>query len=169
MSTKVDNTYTTATDCGDMIKASYIRTGDVPSVRGGYIQDCPKARLKIALNANGGAWEALYDIGGDDCGISADNLLDVIALGQMDDANTTVQEMLTEGADILRNWAGRIRAIDSDNEALDALAEYLEDRADDADRTAKDRDACADIAEDLGIEAADDEDDDADDEDEDAQ
>lgn len=118
------------TDCGAVLADSIIQTGYTGATRGGYVQDCPKTRYKIALRVGGNGWEALYDQGGDDCGISADNLTDIISIGAMDDGNTTDAERLVDGANELRAWAVRIRDIDRDNEALQECADYLIERAD---------------------------------------
>lgn len=146
---RVAQEMTYATDCGDMIRASYIQTGNTPATVGGYVQQGRGTAYKIALRATGSGWEALYDQGGDDCGISSDNLLDLISIGRMDDSNETVAAALREGARELRAWAERIRAIDTDSEPLAECADYLDARAADAERTAEDADACSAIADEL--------------------
>lgn len=143
--------YTHATDCGLMIRASYIHLGTTGATVGGYVQDCPRTAYKIALRADGSGWEALYDQGGDDCGISSDNLLDVISIGRMDDSNVTVSAALREGAAELRSWAERIRAIDADSDDLGECADYLSSRADAAIATADDVAACNEIADEIAV------------------
>jgi len=144
--------YTHATDCGNMIKASFIQLGSTGATVAGYVQDCPRTRYKIAIRADGSGWEALYDQGGDDCGISSDNLHDIISIGRMDDDCDTVAKALREGASELRLWAARIRAIDEHSEQLAECADYLDERAADAAATAEDNDSCNDIADEVGME-----------------
>jgi len=147
----MDTQYQDYTDSGTMIKASYIHCRQTGSVRGGYVQDCPKTTYKIALRADGSGWEPLYDQGGPDCGIGSDNLTDVIAIGAMDDSCDTVATALAEGASELRAWADRIRAIDPQSEAMAEAADYLDERADDADSAADDPDECSEIGAALGM------------------
>lgn len=148
--------YTHGTDCGSVIRCSYINTGNTPATVGGYVQSCPVIKYKIAIREAGDGWEALYDMGGDDCGISSDNLADIISIGRMDDSNTTVSAALTDGARDLHAWADRIRAIDPDNEDLAELAEYLDERATDAEHTASDRDRCNELADEYNMDHEDD-------------
>lgn len=141
---------TTATDCGSVIAASYIRTGHTGATVNGYIQDFPRTSYKIALRADGSGWEALYDQGGNDCGISSDNLMDIVSIGGMDDSNGTVAEMLVDGAAELDAWADRIRSIDSDSESLGETADYLRERAAAARLAAEDSDQCEVIRVEIG-------------------
>lgn len=150
---------THATDVGDVIRDSLINLGHTNAVVEGYIQSCPRTRYKIALRASGDGWEALYDQGGDDCGISADDLLDVIAIGSMDDGNTTVSAALLEGAGEIESWATRIRAIDEESEALRECADYLLERVADARAVAADVAKCNALAEELGMDEEDEDED----------
>lgn len=147
---EIKNEYLYDTDCGPMIRASFINCGSTGATRDGYVQNCPKTQYKIALRADGAGWDALYDQGGGDCGISADNLNDIISIGRMDDSCNTVAEALREGASELRAWAGRVRSIDPDSAELAECADYLDDRAGDAEATAGDAEQCAGIADDIG-------------------
>lgn len=52
---------TSMTDCGAVIKASIINIGTTSAIKGGYIQDWPRTKYKIALRTDGDGWEALYD------------------------------------------------------------------------------------------------------------
>lgn len=155
----VHHSMTHATDVGDVIRDSIINLGHTSAVVEGYIQSCPRTRYKIALRASGDGWEALYDQGGDDCGISADDLMDIIAIGRMDDSNTTVSAALRKGAGEIESWAERIRAIDEESDALRECADYLLERVADARAVAEDVVECNALAEELGMDEEDEDED----------
>lgn len=134
----MDRKYTTMTDFGEVISASTIPVATVNATVDGYVQDCPRYRLAIALRADGSGWECMYEGGGDWSGISDDNLSDVLTLGRLDDSNTTDSERLIEGAEIIEGVARTCRDLsEGRNDELDALVEWLEGRAADARETAE--------------------------------
>lgn len=63
-------------------------------------------------------------------------MIDVLAIGSMDDSHETDADKLRDGADELEAWAKRIIAIDKDSEPLGELADYLASRANAARVTA---------------------------------
>lgn len=140
--------YVRATDAGDMIAASYIYLGKTGATVGGYVQDCPATRYKVAMRADGSGWEALYDQGGGDCGISSDNFDDILAIRRMDDSCDSDAAALREGASELRSFARRIRSLDTTSDALGDVADYLDEMADAADDEADRLDDCADADDD---------------------
>jgi hypothetical protein len=147
--------HTTMTQCGAVWTGTIIHVDSVDRVAGGMIQSCGGYHLAIALAVDGGSWYPLLEGGGDWDAISADNLLDVVGLGRMDEDNETIADRLTAGMAILRGWAGHVRQLDPGNEMLGELADYLEERAAAAEAAAEDDDMCEDIASDCGMPTAD--------------
>lgn len=149
--------YVRATDAGDMIAASYIYLGKTGATVGGYVQDCPATRYKVAMRADGSGWEPLYDQGGDDCGISYDDMDDVITIGRMDDSCNTVSKALLNGARELRYFASLIAEIGNGNESMMDAAQYLISVAAGAKTAAKNLEACNALADEYQLDREDEE------------
>ena len=143
--------HTTKTDVGEMITASYIVLSKIKRTKHGCIEDAGAITFKIALREDGGGWEPLYDQGGDDCGISHDDMDDVITIGRMDDSCNTVSKALLNGARELRYFASLIAEIGNGNESMMDAAQYLISVAAGAKTAAKNLEACNALADEYQL------------------